>query len=210
MVGVQIGPQGRLLSLDVFRGATIAGMILVNNPGSWEYVYPQLRHAAWHGWTMTDTIFPFFLWIVGVAMTFSFAKRMEHGEDKNRLLLHSVRRAAIIFALGLLIFGLPGLLFDPAFSFGALRIPGVLQRIAICYLVVSVIYLNAGIRAQVVWMISPPRGLLAPDEADPGARLRGRGDGSGGKPLLVYRFLSAGGAYLGLRTRKRIRPPRGF
>jgi predicted acyltransferase len=154
MVGVHIGPQGRLLSLDVFRGATIAGMILVNNPGSWEYVYPQLRHAAWHGWTMTDTIFPFFLWIVGVAMTFSFAKRMEHGEDKNRLLLHSVRRSAIIFALGLLIFGLPGLLFDPAFSFGTLRIPGVLQRIAICYLVVSVICLNAGIRAQVVWMIS--------------------------------------------------------
>jgi len=154
MADLHAGPQGRLLSLDSFRGATIAAMIVVNTPGSWEYVYPQLRHAAWHGWTMTDMIFPFFLWIVGVAMTLSFAKRMERGESKNRLLLHSVRRAAIIFALGLIIFGVPGLLFDPAFSIATVRIPGVLQRIAVCYLIVSIISLNSGIRAQVAWMVS--------------------------------------------------------
>ena len=68
---------GRLLSLDVFRGATIASMMLVNNAGNWNAVYPPLRHSAWHGWTFTDTIFPFFLWIAGVSMTFSFAKRLE-------------------------------------------------------------------------------------------------------------------------------------
>ena len=65
----------RLLSLDVFRGATIASMVLVYNPGSWEHIYPPLEHAEWHGWTFTDTVFPFFLWIVGVAMTLSFARR---------------------------------------------------------------------------------------------------------------------------------------
>ena len=66
--------QQRLLSLDVFRGVTIAAMILVNNPGSWGDSYPQLKHAAWNGWTMTDMVFPFFLWIMGVAMTLSFSR----------------------------------------------------------------------------------------------------------------------------------------
>src|SRR5512139_966399 len=97
----------RLLSLDAFRGATIAGMILVNNPGTWSAVYPQLRHAEWHGWTFTDFIFPFFLWIVGVAMTYSFAKRKESGAPKGRLILHVARRAAVIFGLGLFLAGFP-------------------------------------------------------------------------------------------------------
>ncbi|MCB0315452.1 MAG: DUF1624 domain-containing protein, partial [Calditrichaeota bacterium] len=66
--------KGRLVSLDAFRGITIAGMILVNNPGTWSHVYPPLLHAPWHGWTPTDLIFPFFLYIVGVSMTFSFSK----------------------------------------------------------------------------------------------------------------------------------------
>src|SRR5512137_2826959 len=99
--------QSRLLSLDAFRGATIAGMILVNNPGTWSDIYPQLRHAAWDGWTFTDFIFPFFLWIVGVAMTLSCAKRVEQGADKRHLLLHVIRRAAIIFGLGLFLNGFP-------------------------------------------------------------------------------------------------------
>ncbi len=106
----------RLESLDVFRGATIAAMLLVNNPGS-DAVYPPLEHAEWHGWTFTDLIFPFFLWIVGVAMTFSFGKRMKAGGSRGRLLLYALRRAAIIFALGLFLAAIPH--FNPA----TIRIP---------------------------------------------------------------------------------------
>ncbi|MGH9719927.1 MAG: acyltransferase family protein [Bryobacteraceae bacterium] len=135
----------RLLSLDVFRGATIAAMILVNNPGDWGYVYAPLRHAVWHGWTFTDLIFPFFLWIAGLAMTLSFARRVEQGASRARLLLHTVRRAALIFLLGLLLNGFP------AYDLAALRIPGVLQRIAVCYLIAAAIFLYSGTRARVLW-----------------------------------------------------------
>ena len=146
-----IGPAGRLVSLDVFRGATIASMILVNNPGSWDAVYPPLRHSAWHGWTFTDMVFPFFLWIVGVAMTFSFAKRVERGDDRMRLFLHTARRAAIIFGLGLVLNGFPH------FDLSTWRIPGVLQRIAVCYLIGAAIFLCTKWRGQVIWIV----GLLA-------------------------------------------------
>jgi predicted acyltransferase len=78
-------PSPRLVSLDAFRGATIAGMLLVNNPGSWSHLYPPLAHAPWHGWTPTDMIFPSFLWIMGVAMTLSFARRVEAGDDRSEL-----------------------------------------------------------------------------------------------------------------------------
>ena len=145
----------RLVSLDAFRGATIAGMILVNNPGTWGSIYPQLRHAEWSGWTFTDWIFPFFLWIVGVAMTLSFAKRKEQGADTTTLLVHVLRRAAIIFGLGLFLNGFPfGLLFGHHFDISTIRIPGVLQRIAICYLIASVIFLKTGLRAQITWLVS--------------------------------------------------------
>ncbi len=93
--------SGRLLSLDVFRGATIAGMMMVNNPGAWAYIYPPFRHAAWNGWTFTDLIFPFFLWIDGMAMTFSFSKRVVQVADRKKLDLHTLLRALIIFAIGL-------------------------------------------------------------------------------------------------------------
>src|SRR5512132_138740 len=75
----------RLVSLDVLRGATVAAMILVNNPGDWNAVYAPLRHAAWHGWTFTDLVFPFFLWIVGVAIPLSTARRMEQGQSRREL-----------------------------------------------------------------------------------------------------------------------------
>ena len=88
--------SGRLLSLDVFRGATIAGMMMVNNPGSWSHIYPPFEHAAWNGWTFTDLIFPFFLWIVGVAMTFSFSKRVEQGADRHKLMMHTFSAALVI------------------------------------------------------------------------------------------------------------------
>ncbi|MDQ3586562.1 MAG: DUF5009 domain-containing protein, partial [Acidobacteriota bacterium] len=77
----------RLLSLDVFRGITIAGMILVNNPGTWAHIYDPLEHAAWHGWTPTDLVFPFFLFIVGVSITLAFARRVERGGSNRDLYL---------------------------------------------------------------------------------------------------------------------------
>jgi predicted acyltransferase len=150
-----MGREGRLVSLDAFRGATIASMILVNNPGSWKYIYPQLAHASWHGWTFTDWIFPFFLYIVGVALTLSFAKRVAAGDNKTRLFVHVVRRSVIIFALGLFLAGFPfGLAWGHHFSLETIRIPGVLQRIAICYLVASAIFLTSGLRGQIIWTVS--------------------------------------------------------
>ncbi len=143
-------PRARLVSLDVFRGATIASMILVNDPGSSE-TYSQLEHAQWHGWTFTDLVFPFFLWIVGVAMTLSFSSRTARGEDRRALLLHVVKRSAIIFAIGLFLNGFP------YFRLGTIRIPGVLQRIAICYLIAAAIFLYSSVRGQILWIF----GLLA-------------------------------------------------
>jgi len=146
--------SGRLLSLDVFRGATVAGMMMVNNPGSWSSIYPPFKHAAWNGWTFTDLIFPFFLWIVGVAMTFSFSKRVEQGADRHKLMMHSVQRALVIFAIGLFLNGFPfGLIFDHQFTWATIRIPGVLQRIALCYLVASFIVLYSGVVWQVRWTV---------------------------------------------------------
>ena len=142
--------SSRLVSLDVFRGATIAGMMLVNNPGDWGHIYAPWKHAPWDGWTYTDTIFPFFLWIVGVAMMFSFGKRIERGDDKGALAMHVLRRSAIIFALGMFLAGFPfGLAFGHHFSVSVIRIPGVLQRIAVCYLVSGLLVLNLSYRAQV-------------------------------------------------------------
>lgn len=141
----------RLVSLDAFRGFTIAGMILVNNPGSWSSIYPQLAHASWHGWTFTDFIFPFFLWIVGVSMTFSFAVRRSKGDDNTKLLLGVLRRSAIMFGLGIFLAGFPfGLLWGHHFEWASIRIPGVLQRIAVCYLISSVIYLNTSMRGVII------------------------------------------------------------
>jgi len=120
-------------------------MMLVNNPGDWGHVYAPLLHAKWHGWTFTDLIFPFFLWIVGVAMTLSFAKRVERGDSKHNLLLHALRRSAIIFGLGLFLNGFP------YFDLSIIRIPGVLQRIAVCYLLGSVIFLYSSFRWQLLW-----------------------------------------------------------
>ena len=137
----------RLVSLDAFRGATIAAMILVNNAGSFDGAYAPLRHVPWHGWTFTDCIMPSFLWIVGVAMTFSFAKRIGNGDGKGAILLHSAKRAAVIFALGLFLYLFPG------FDFAHMRIPGVLQRIGVCYFICAAIYLYGSWRSALAWAI---------------------------------------------------------
>ncbi len=137
---------GRLVSLDAFRGATIAFMILVNTPGDGRHVYAPLQHAEWHGWTPTDVVFPSFLWIVGVAMTLSMGRSLASGASRAHLLIHAMRRAAILFVLGVLVY------VYPAFDLGTQRILGVLQRIAICYLIAAAIYLTTGIRGQLAWI----------------------------------------------------------
>jgi predicted acyltransferase len=132
----------RLVSLDAFRGLTIAGMILVNNPGTWGAIYDPLEHAAWHGWTPTDFVFPFFLFIVGLSITLALARRAETAGSKRDLYVKILRRTLIIFALGLVLSGFP------FFDLSGLRIPGVLQRIAVCYLCASLIFLHTGWRTQ--------------------------------------------------------------
>src|SRR5437763_10291665 len=113
----------RLVSLDAFRGATMALMVLVNTPGGHD-VYAPLRHAEWHGWTPTDVVFPSFLWIIGVAITLSAGRRLAAGISRKVLILQTLRRAAVLFVLGLIVY------VYPRFDVSTQRIPGVLQRIA--------------------------------------------------------------------------------
>ena len=144
----------RLLSLDVFRGFTVASMILVNNPGSWDHVFSQLKHVAWHGCNFADLVFPFFLWIVGVAIAFSFAKRVDQKINRTEILTHIFWRSLILFAIGLFIDGFPfGLTNAHAFSWSTIRIPGILQRIGVCYFISSIIVLYAKISWQIAWTI---------------------------------------------------------
>lgn len=132
----------RLLSLDVFRGITVAAMILVNNPGQWDAIYPPLKHAQWHGATPTDLIFPFFLFIVGVSISFSLSTKKFYENGHTSLILKLLKRSLILFGLGLFLH-----LF-PSFDFSTVRIPGVLQRIAIVFFACAVLYLKLGVRSQ--------------------------------------------------------------
>lgn len=126
----------RYLALDVLRGITIAAMITVNNPGSWAHIYPPLEHSSWHGCTPTDLIFPFFLFVVGVSMFFSFSK---YGNTLNRQSLIRVsKRTVLIFAIGIFLNSFPQWSKD----FSHLRIMGVLQRIALVYGIASLIVLS--------------------------------------------------------------------
>ena len=142
------GPgSGRLRSLDVFRGATIAGMILVNTPGDWGHVYAPLLHAEWHGWTPTDLVFPFFLFAVGVAIPFAFSRRLaEAGGQLGPLYRQIVRRTLILLALGLLLNWFP--FFGRDWS--TARLPGVLQRIAVVYLCASLAFLHLRARGRLL------------------------------------------------------------
>src|SRR5580700_7417703 len=137
--------SARLVSLDAFRGATMALMVLVNTPGG-PKSYGPLNHSEWNGWTITDTVFPSFLWIVGVAITLSLGQRIAAGVPKSRLFLQVLRRACVIFGLGLIVYAAPN------FNLSTQRLMGVLQRIAICYLIASAIYLTTHWRMQVVWI----------------------------------------------------------
>lgn len=137
---------GRLVSLDAFRGFTIAAMVLVNNPGDWSSLYSQLAHAKWHGWTFTDLIFPFFLFIGGVSMALSLGRLADAGASKPALLAKLARRAALIFLIGFL------LNLVPNFNFDTVRIPGVLQRIALCTVLAAPIVVYFGWRGQLAWI----------------------------------------------------------
>jgi predicted acyltransferase len=125
----------RVLSIDILRGLTIALMILVNDPGDWANTYAQLDHAKWNGFTLTDLVFPNFLFIVGASIIFSLHSRINRGELRRTLALHILRRSAIIFAIDLF-FGL-----YPHFHYTHLRLYGVLSRIALCYLCAGLICL---------------------------------------------------------------------
>ena len=140
-----IRQQNRLVSLDFFRGLTIAGMILVNNPGSWKYIYAPFKHAEWHGWTYTDTIFPFFLFIVGVSITFALSKRLEIAESKSLVYKKIIFRTLLIFGIGLFLNAFP------FFRISSVRIMGVLQRIALCYFFASIIFMNTTKKGQCIW-----------------------------------------------------------
>ena len=121
----------RLGSLDAFRGFAIAGMVLVNNPGSWKYIHGPLAHAEWNGCTFTDLIFPFFLFAAGLAMTLSLSRRAQETGSRLALFRTLARRAAVIFLIGL------ALNLIPSFQLATLRIPGVLQRIALTILLAA-------------------------------------------------------------------------
>lgn len=147
--------NNRLLSLDILRGITIAGMILVNNPGSWSAVYTPLEHAPWNGLTPTDLVFPFFMFIMGVSTYFSLRKY--DFKPSKESILKIVRRTIVIFAIGLAIawfsrfcYGLAksdatlplwGRICDAANSFATLRILGVMPRLALCYGIASLVAL---------------------------------------------------------------------
>jgi len=126
----------RLLSLDVFRGITVAAMILVNNPGSWDAIYPPLEHAHWNGCTPTDLIFPFFLFIVGMSIHFAYQSKLEEGLTKKTF-IKILKRTLIIFALGIFLAWFPIFSFD---RLSRIRIPGVLQRISLVFFFCSIFY----------------------------------------------------------------------
>jgi predicted acyltransferase len=153
----------RLISLDVFRGLTIAGMLLVNNPGTWSAIYPPLEHATWHGWTPTDLIFPFFLFIVGITTHLSLSARRERGDSEAQLVRQILRRGAIIFLLGFLMSLFPFYqwgtiegMVNPsvwdriAYRWDHVRILGVLQRIGLVYIAAGLLTLKTTLKQQVI------------------------------------------------------------
>lgn len=183
-------PRERLLSLDVFRGLTIAGMLLVNNPGTWGAIYPPLEHAAWNGWTPTDLIFPFFLFIVGITTHLSLEARRARGDDEGALIRQIVRRGLLIFLAGFLVNGFPYFTWgavdgitNPSFVERVVdrlydwRIMGVLQRIGLAYLGAALLSFRTTLKQQVAIVASllfgywfamtllpvPPNGFLGID-----------------------------------------------
>jgi predicted acyltransferase len=190
------GSRERLLSLDVFRGMTVAGMLLVNNPGDWGHIFAPLEHAAWHGWTPTDLIFPFFLFIVGVTSHLSLSQRRARGDDDTAIVRQVLKRGALIFLFGVFLSWFPGFMWGtiesiPNATFGDrvlyrlehLRIMGVLQRIGVAYVIGALITLRGGWRQHLVILLSILLGywalmtlVVVPDQGVPGWQLLDRPD----------------------------------
>ena len=145
--GKQAVPS-RLMSLDIFRGATIGAMLLVNDPGDEQTVFWPLRHASWNGWTPTDLIFPFFLFIVGVSMAFSLPARLRRNGSRSAAFRHVLWRGFILFTIGLLLNGAV-----VKFDFSVWRVYGVLQRIAIVYVMGAILALWFGRRIWIAKLI---------------------------------------------------------
>jgi predicted acyltransferase len=139
----------RLRSLDFFRGLTVAGMILVNNPGDWDHIYAPLEHSKWNGCTPTDLVFPFFLFIVGVSIVYAMATKKTDPANHRAILLKAARRSLTIYVLSLI------LNLIPKFDFQHLRFLGVLPRIAIVFFICTVIFIKTSRKTQVwiFWII---------------------------------------------------------
>src|SRR3984893_13506722 len=144
-------PQAeRLMCLDVFRGLAVAGMILVDNPGSDDKAYWAITHAEWNGWTPADFIFPSFLFLVGVSMVFSFSSRLRRGESRHQILFHVFKRSLILIAIGLLVNASPIIGLD----LHTWRFEGVTQRIALCYLAAAILVLWSHRRGQLIAIVA--------------------------------------------------------
>jgi len=170
----------RLAALDAFRGLTIAGMLLVNNPGTWSAIYPPLEHAPWHGWTPTDLIFPFFVFIVGITTHLSLESAERRGLAPSSVGLRILKRGLLIILLGLMLQSFP---WFPLTRITEVRIPGVLQRIGLCYLATAFFARGRSSRAVVMlvllllfgyWGLQtliPPPGVAHPTIDIPGDTL---------------------------------------
>ena len=162
-VAPAVPARERLLSLDVFRGITIAGMLLVNDPGTWSAIFPPLEHAEWNGWTPTDLIFPFFLFIVGITTHLSMSARRARGDDDPALMKQILRRGIIIYLLGF------AMAMFPFYQWGTIqslpnatawdrivyriehvRLLGVLPRIAIVYICAGLLTLKTSLKQQII------------------------------------------------------------
>ena len=185
------GSRERLLSLDVFRGMTVAGMLLVNNPGDWDHIFEPLEHAKWNGWTPTDLIFPFFLFIVGVTSYLSLSQRRERGDSENAIVRQILRRGALIFLFGLFLAWFPGFMWGTIdglpnatfldrvlYRIEHIRIMGVLQRIAVAYVIGALITLRGTWKQHAMTLVGILLGYWAlmtlvtvPDRGLPGWQL---------------------------------------
>lgn len=162
----------RLVSLDVFRGMTVAGMLLVNDPGTWSAIYSPLEHAAWHGWTPTDLVFPFFLFIVGITTEISLHSRRARGDDEAALVRQVFRRGALIFLFGFLLNGFPFFTWSQSMDGAGFvarvldrvehwRVMGVLQRIGLAYLCGALIAMHSSWKTQLAVLVSLLMGYWA-------------------------------------------------
>ncbi len=136
----------RLFCLDIFRGLAVAGMIVVDNPGSDDLAYWPIKHADWNGWTPADFIFPSFLFLVGISMVFSFAARLQRGESRKQILFHAFKRSLILIAIGLFVNASPIIGLD----FHTWRFEGVTQRIALCYFAAAILVLWSNRRGTLI------------------------------------------------------------